>query len=219
MAEDGPKEVKVVTAEPAAFGLLGLAIVTLVACAIKMGWIADNTTYAGNDAALFLVPWAFFFGATAQFVTALMEFRRNNSFGATAFGAYGMFWFALGLTYLWSYQYGLPLATYEKQFMFAFIGMLIFNTYMMYGSMSLNKALFFVFFFIELFFIGLIAATYFGIPGYFAGLAELGVSIASFYASAAIILNNMAGCQVLPVGKPLIKLAKEKECVAPKDVI
>ena len=223
MAEDGLKEVKVVTAEPAAYGLMGLAIVTLVACAVKMGWIVDDPTVSGNEAALFIVPWAFFFGAIAQFVTALMEFKRNNAFGATAFGAYGMFWFAMGMTWMWSYQYGLPVATYQYNFMYAFIGMLIFNTYMLVGAASLNKALFAIFVFIELLFAVYVSNIYFGstvFPTYIVGLAELGVSVTAFYGSAAILLNNMAGCQVLPIGKPIIKLMKEKECkVPPKDVI
>lgn len=197
------QEMKIVTAEPAAFGLLGLAVVTLVAAAVKLGWASGS---------LWVVPWAFFLGAVAQLITSLMEFKRNNMFGATAFGGYGLFWFALGLTYLWQYDNPGMADLAAKQLGFAFVGYLIFSLYMMVGSLMLNKGLFAVFFFINLLFVGLIFNTFYPDTwsdwGKFAGWAEIGVSISAFYVSAATILNNMACGQVLPLGKPFIKPAQ-----------
>ncbi|MEW5937417.1 MAG: acetate uptake transporter [Candidatus Thermoplasmatota archaeon] len=194
---DAPREVRIVAADPAAFGLLGLAIATLVASSVKLE-LAQGT--------LFIVPWALFFGALAQFVTSIIEYRRNNAFGATAFGAYGMFWFALGLTWLWAFEKNIDIAAYERCLGFGFLGFLIFNTYMLYGAASINKALFMVFFFFELLFLGLLFQIFMGASGIYAGLAELGVSISSFYASAALVLKATAGSEVLPLGKPLLEL-------------
>jgi succinate-acetate transporter protein len=148
-------ELKLTTAEPAAFGLLGLAIVTLVAAAVKLGWVD------GDHNSFFIVPWAFMLGAIPQLITSFMEFRRNNTFGATAFGAYGMFWLGLGLTYMWGFENNLPAADYADILGFAFVGFLIFSLYMTIGSMTLNKGLFAVFAFIDLLFIGLIMAAFF----------------------------------------------------------
>lgn len=67
-------------ANPSPLGLLGLAMVTLVASTQKLG-ITDGTLY--------IIPWALFLGAAAQFVAGLYDFKHNNTFGATAFCAYG----------------------------------------------------------------------------------------------------------------------------------
>jgi len=206
-------EMKMTTAEPAAFGLLGLAIVTLVAGAFKLGWVdSDYGTY-------FIVPWAFMLGAIPQLITSFMEFRRNNVFGATAFGAYGMFWLGLGLTYMWAFDNGLPAADYLDHLGFAFVGYLVFNTYMMVGSLTLNKGLFAVFAFIELLFLGLIMSIFFPDTwadwGKFAGWAELGVSISAFYVSAAVVLNQTTCYQILPLGKPILK--PKQLCVLPEE--
>jgi succinate-acetate transporter protein len=80
-----------VVANPSPLGLLGLAMVTLVACTQKLG-ITDGTAY--------IIPWAIFLGATAQFIAGLFDFKHNNTFGATAFCGYGFFWFGVAMTWM-----------------------------------------------------------------------------------------------------------------------
>lgn len=36
-----------------------------------------------------------FFGGLAQMIAGIMEFKKNNTFGTTAFTSYGAFWLAL----------------------------------------------------------------------------------------------------------------------------
>jgi uncharacterized protein len=206
-------EMKITTAEPAVFGLLGFAMATLVAGAVKLGWVGgDYNTY-------FIVPWAFMLGAIPQLIACIMEFRRNNTFGATVFGGYGMFWMGLGLTYMWAFDNNLASANYLDHLGFVFIGYLVFTIYMTVGSMILNKGLFVTLAFVNLLFAGLIMSIFF--PGTwadwgkFAGWAELGASIAAFYCSAAIMLNTMTGYQVLPLGKPLLK--PRQLCITPEE--
>ena len=206
-----PNEMKLATAEPAAFGLLGFAVVTLVAGAVKLGWVGgENNSY-------FIVPWAFMLGAVPQLIASLMEFRRNNTFGATVFGGYGMFWLGLGLTYMWAFDNHLANTDYIDHLGFAFIGFLVFSLYMTVGATILNKGLFVVLVFVDLLFVGLIMNIFF--PGTwgdwdkFAGWAELCASIGAFYCSAAIMLNTMTGYQVLPLGKPILK--PRQLCVMP----
>lgn len=55
--ENTTKEVKIITADPSALGLFGLAIITLVASSQKLG-ITSGTAL--------VLPWAIFLGATAQ---------------------------------------------------------------------------------------------------------------------------------------------------------
>jgi hypothetical protein len=196
-------EMKLTTAEPAAFGLLGFAIATLVAGAVKLGWVD------GNYNSYFIVPWAIMLGAFPQLIASAMEFRRNNIFGATVFGGFGFFWLGLGVTYMWAFENNLANTNYLDHLGFAFVGYLIFSLYMTVGSMTLNKGLFALLVFVDLLFLGLIMHIFFPDTwsdwGMFAGWAELAASIIAFYCSAAVMLNTMTGYQVLPLGKPLLK--------------
>jgi hypothetical protein len=204
---------KMATAEPAAFGLLGFAVATLVAGAVKLGWVD------GDYNNFFMVPWAFMLGAVPQLIASLMEFRRNNIFGATVFGGYGFFWLGLGLTYMWAFENGLENTNYLGHLGFAFVGYLVFTIYMTVGAMTLNKALFALLVFVNLLFFGLIMSIFYPETwsdwGMFAGWAELGASICAFYCSAAIMLNTMTGYNVLPMGKPILK--PKQLCVIPEE--
>jgi hypothetical protein len=77
-------------AEPAALGLIGLAIAALVLSS------TDLKMASGITRSL-MIPWVLFFGATAQLIAGLMEFRRNNVFGATVFSVYSMTMYSIEL--------------------------------------------------------------------------------------------------------------------------
>ncbi|MDR2832366.1 MAG: acetate uptake transporter [Streptococcaceae bacterium] len=193
------KKVKIITADPSAIGLFGLAMVTLVASSEKLGW----THGTGLE-----LPWAIFLGAAAQFYAATLDAKHNNTFGATAFAGYGLFWFSVAMT--WMVQGGIFGETMQQaadphQLGFAFVGYLIFTLFMTIGAMETNKVLFAIFFMINFLFIGLSGYT-FGIAEHFthqlAGWSEFIISMLSFYAAAASVLNVHFGRVFLPVGKP-----------------
>jgi len=186
------------TANPSPLGLFGLAIVTLVASTQKLG-ITEGTVN--------IIPWAIFLGAAAQLLAGFMDYRLNNTFGATAFSGYGFFW--LGVAMTWMMGNGIiamnPAAVVDtSQLAFAFLGYLIFTLYMTLGAMGTSKVLFVIFFLIDILFLGLFVSTL-GVGGvfwkYLAGCAEMGIAIFSFYGSAANLLNTHYGKTVLPVGK------------------
>lgn len=192
-------KVKIVTADPSGLGLFGLAVVTLVASTQKLG-ITEGVS--------FVLPWAIFLGASAQLIASIQDFKHNNTFGATAFAAYALFWFSMGLT--WLIQSGifgehLKSTIDTKQLGFAFLAYLIFTIYMTIGAMETHKVLFIIFVLIDFLFIGLALSTL-GIMHDFmhklAGISELLIAIVSFYGSAAAILNKHFGRVFLPVGKP-----------------
>ena len=192
-------KVKVVTADPSALGLFGLAMITLVASSQKLG-ITSGVSL--------VLPWAIFLGATAQLFACINDFKHNNTFGATAFGGFAFFWYAIGFT--WLIQNGvfgpeLAATADVKQLGFAFLGYLIFSLFMTIGAMETHKVLFIIFVFIDFLFIGLTLTT-FGIAEHashqLAAYAELLTAIASFYGSAAAVLNPHFGRVFLPVGKP-----------------
>ena len=193
------KHVKIVTADPSAIGLFGLAIITLVASSQRLGLTSGVSL---------VLPWAIFLGASAQLVACINDFKHDNTFGATAFGAYAFFWYAMGFT--WLIQNGLfgsefAAASDTKQLGFAFLGYLIFTIFMTIGAMETHKVLFMIFFFINFLFLGL-SLNAFGIMPHLmhslAAWSELIIAILSFYGSAAAVLNKHFGRVFLPVGKP-----------------
>lgn len=192
-------KVKIVTADPSALGLFGLAIITLVASSQKLG-LTSGVSY--------VIPWAIFLGASAQLMASINDFKHNNTFGATAFGAYAFFWYAVGFT--WLIQNGvfgptLAATVDPKQLAFAYLGYLIFTIFMTIGAMETHKVLFIIFVLIDFLFLGLSLST-FGIAEHFmhnvAAYSELLIAIFSFYGCGAAVLNTHFGRIFLPVGKP-----------------
>ncbi|MGJ0845421.1 acetate uptake transporter [Tissierella praeacuta] len=199
MEKNHTQNVKIVNADPSAIGLFGLAMVTLVASTQKLG-ITQGLS--------FVIPWAIFLGAFAQLFASINDSKRNNTFGTTAFGAYGFFW--MGVATSWMINMGVFGETLAsnvdtKQLGFAFLGYLIFTIFMTIGAMETHKVLFLIFFFIDLLFLGLTLDS-FGIMGEFphklAAYSELIISLLSFYGSGASVLNEHFGKTFLPVGKP-----------------
>ncbi|MGE1041422.1 acetate uptake transporter [Bacillus wiedmannii] len=191
--------VKMTTADPSGIGLFGLAMVTLVASSQKLGL---------TDGVSLVLPWAIFLGGFAQIFACIHDAKHNNTFGTTAFGAYGLFWLGVGMT--WLIQLGvfgekLAQAADSKQLGVAFIGYLIFTIFMTIGAMETHKVLFMIFVLIDFLFIGLSLSTLGAMPHAMHNLAaysELCISLLSFYGSAAAVLNTHFGKVVLPVGKP-----------------
>ena len=191
------KEIKVVTADPSAIGLFGLAIVTLVAATQKLGW---------TDGVGLVIPWAIFLGGLAQIYASILDAKHNNTFGTTAFGAYGLFW--LGVAMSWFMQAGVfgdGFVVDANQTATMYVGYLVLSLFLTIGALETNKVLFFIFVLIDFLFIGLSLST-FGIMEHgmhlLAAWAELFVAILSLYGAGANVLNKHFGFEFLPVGKP-----------------
>lgn len=187
--------------DPTALGLFGLGMVTLVASSQKLG-ITSGLSY--------VLPWAIFLGALAQLVAGILDYKKKNVFGGTAFCAYGFFW--LGMAMSWLINMGafgemLQGNVDTRQMGFAFVGYLIMTVFLTLGATRTNKVLFLIFFFIDLLFIGLAVSTF--IPSgevhtafhMLAAVSELAIALLSFYGSGANVLNNHFGYTFLPIGK------------------
>jgi uncharacterized protein len=193
------QRVQITTADPSAIGLFGLAMVTLVASSAKLGW---------TDGVSFVLPWAIFLGGFAQLFACIQDAKHNNTFGTTAFGAFGLFWLGVGTS--WLIQFGVfgkeaAAAADPEQLGIAFIGYLIFSLFMTIGAMETHKVLFIIFVLIDFLFIGLSLSTLGIMPEAMhklAAISELLISLFSFYGSAASVLNAHFGKVTLPVGKP-----------------
>ncbi len=193
-------DVKIVVADPSAIGLLGLAMVTLVASAAKFGMISGLGL---------VIPWVLFLGATAQMLACVNDLKHNNVFGATAFGGYAFFWYGVGMSWMiqmGTFGAGLQAAADPKALAFAFLGYTIFSLYMTIGSIETNKVLLIIFVLIDILLLCLTLSS-FGIMAHTTHMigawTEMAISMMSFYGSAANVLNKHFGYEFLPVGKPM----------------
>ncbi|HYA44047.1 MAG TPA: acetate uptake transporter [Acidimicrobiales bacterium] len=189
-------------ADPAPLGLAGFALTTFVLSVHNANWAPD----------LVWVGLALFYGGLAQFLAGQHEFRNRNTFGATAFSSYGAFWLALASFIIMDLAHALPATMNINNALGWFIASFaIFNTYMMFWSTRVNKAIFAVFLTLEateiIYFIGQfllgnghpVGTDIVHVSGYVGVLT----AACAWYASAAGVVNGMAGHPVVKVGAPL----------------
>jgi succinate-acetate transporter protein len=186
----------VMPAEPAALGLIGLAVAALV---IGSGYLGLTS---GTDK-LLMVPWVLFFGATAQIIAGITDFKRNNVFGATVFSTYAMTMYAIAFTLLFTIFGGVSFDI--THYAFGLIAILIFSVIATVASMMTNKVLFSILIVVDIAVAGLIPHYLTGASSLIGGIFLLATSALSFYAAASILLNSIAGKTVLPLGKPIWK--------------
>ncbi len=188
-------------ADPAPLGLGGFALTTFILS-------AHNAFGGGVTPLLAFYGFAIFYGGLAQFMAGMFEFRNRNAFGATAFATYGAFWMGLAgfvTLVLMGKVSGPDIARSLGWILLAFA---VFNTYMLLWSARLTMAVFLVFLTLEITEILLFIGNFLGEEAG-AGLVALGgyvgilTALVAWYASAALLINGMAGRVVLPVGAPL----------------
>ena len=198
------KQVKIEVADPTTLGLFGLAIVTLVASSQKLG----ITTGFG-----LVLPWALFLGGFAQLIAAMFDFKHNNLFGSTAFGAYGLFWIGMGMS--WLVRMGclgetLAASADPKQMGFVFVGYFIISAIFTVSTVKMSKVMFFLLLLITVLFAGLALDAFGGghIWHFIAAYSELAISLTAFYALAAKYLNSFFGREIICTGKPFCSKLK-----------
>lgn len=199
MSTNDTQKMQLVVANPTGLGLFGLAMVTFVAASQKLGWTTGLS---------FVIVYAIYLGATAQLIASFYDFNHNNIWGATVFAAYAFFWY--GIATCWLIKMGvfgqtLAAAADVKQLGFAFLGYFIFSVFMTIGAMEVNKVIFTIMVFIDVL-LGSLALNAFGIAAHtthtIAACTELIISLITFYASCAVVLNNHFGKPFMNMGKP-----------------
>jgi len=72
-------------ADPAPLGLGAFALTTFVLSVFNAGML-------GEALEVVVLPLALFYGGIAQMLAGMWEFKKGNTFGATAFTSFGAFW-------------------------------------------------------------------------------------------------------------------------------
>ncbi|MFJ5624612.1 acetate uptake transporter [Peribacillus loiseleuriae] len=193
------KQIKLTSADPSALGLFGLAIIALVESTEELGLTHGLS---------FMVPWVFFLGGLAQLFAAYLDAKNDSIFGTTVWGAFGLFWISLGVTWLIQIgAFGQNLVANEdfKQLGVAFVGYLIFSIFVTIAALETNKVLFFILLLLDIEFLGLSLSSFnilYDATYEMAAVSELFCALLSFYGSGAILINTCFGKTVLPLGKP-----------------
>jgi uncharacterized protein len=182
-------------ADPAPLGLAAFALTTFLLSAQNAGWTQGTDAWLG---------YAFAYGGLAQLLAGMWEFRRRNTFGATAFSTYGGFWIGLGLYALLAAPGGTA-AQVSNDKAWILLAFAIVNLYLLITSTQVNEAVFAVFLALQatevVLFIGNFASndTILKVGGY-VGVVTAAVA---FYTSFAGVLNDTVGKSVLWVGSPM----------------
>jgi len=178
---------------PGALGLAGFGFNTILLQIHNIGLI-------GNVEAL---CYGFFWGGLAQVIAGIIDGRRGDTFGLTAFTSYGLFWIGLSFMFLMEWLGVVTLFTDSGLAPgLAWVCILwgIFTAYMTVGTFKISKVHVFVFATLTLLF-WLLAAVFFGgLSAKVAGVEGIFCGAAAVYGSAAVVLNAMYGRWVLPIG-------------------
>ncbi|RPE44779.1 hypothetical protein EDD90_8031 [Streptomyces sp. Ag109_O5-1] len=180
-------------ADPGPLGLAAFATTTFVLSVFNAGLITDKSLAA------VVLPIALFYGGLAQTLAAMWEFRKVNTFGATAFGSYGAFWLAYA-AYAKFVAGGLPAAAHQATGLFL-LAFAIFTVYMTVAAARTTGALLAVLATLSATFIVLCVGEFAQSPGTVRAGGWLGLvtAVCAWYASFAGVTNSTYHRAVLPV--------------------
>jgi hypothetical protein len=180
------------TANPAPLGLLAFGLTTVL---LSM----HNAGLFGLDA--MILAMAVFYGGIAQIFAGAFEWRKNNTFAATAFTSYGFFWLTLAGIITFP---TLGLAEPPSQTaMAAYLGMWGLLTFVMFiGTLRLNRALQLTFFLLTLAFALLAIGDLLGNPTLktIAGWEGIVLGFCAIYTGLAQVINEVYGRVIMPLG-------------------
>jgi succinate-acetate transporter protein len=187
-----PVPVKDGIANPAPLGLCAFGMTTVLLNFKNAGFIEINSM---------ILAMGIFYGGLAQVIAGVIEAKKNNTFGLTAFTSYGFFWLSLvGLIVIPSLGW---MPKPSEAAMASFLGVWgLFTFLMFFGTLKLNRALQFVFGSLTILFILLAISDGTGNKslGRFAGYEGIVCGLSAIYTGMANLLNEVYGKTVLPIG-------------------
>ncbi|HUT16721.1 MAG TPA: acetate uptake transporter [Acidobacteriota bacterium] len=187
-------------ANPAPLGLLGFGMTTVLLNLHNAGFFPLDTMILAMGLA---------YGGLAQVIVGVMEYKKGNTFGTTAFTSYGLFWWSLVLLLVLpktSIFTGLSAPTETAMAAYFFMWGL-FTFAMFFGTLKTNRALQFVFISLSILFFLLTArdltgnATIIGdlTIGTIAGYEGIICGLSAVYLAFAEVLNEAHRKTVLPI--------------------
>ncbi len=185
------------TGNPAPLGLMGFGMTTILLNLHNAGFIPLD---------MMILSMGIFYGGLAQLIAGIMEWKKGNTFAATAFTSYGMFWLSLVAIVVMP-KSGWGVASPSGNVMPAYLFMWgLFTLVLFFGTLRLNRALQVVFGSLTILFFLLTAADAAGNVSItrVAGWVGLFCGFSAVYAGLAQVLNEVYGKTVWPLG-PVVR--------------
>jgi len=179
-------------ANPAPLGLCAFGATTVLLNLHNAGIFEMNSM---------ILAMGIFYGGIAQVIAGIIEAKKNNTFGLTAFTSYGLFWLSL-VALIVMPKMGWVTAASESAMIAYLIVWGLFTLLLFFGTLKLNRALQFVFATLTVLFFLLALGDYTGNSAlkHFTGYEGIVCGGAAIYTGIAGLLNEMYGRTVMPVG-------------------
>jgi succinate-acetate transporter protein len=202
------------TANPAPLGLLGFGLTTVLLNFVH------NARLGSVDA--MILGMGIFYGGLAQVIAGILEYKKGNTFGTTAFASYGFFWLSfVALNWLgvgssaskgiWPFFGGVtPWGVGNEALMAYFLMWGLFTLMMFFGTLKKNRALQAIF--VSLAILFFLLAAKFALLAYttmtsadlnlftqIIGVEGIICGLSAFYLAIAEVLNETYGRTVLPI--------------------
>lgn len=180
------------SANPAPLGLLGFGMTTVLLNLHNAGLFPIGSMIVGMG---------LFCGGLAQIFAGIMEWKKGNTFGTTAFTMYGIFWWSL--VALWTLpKIGWADANTTPAVSWYLFIWGLFTLAMFFGTLRTNRALQFVFASLTVLFflLALGDALESAVLRQVAGIEGIICGLSAVYAALAQVLNESLGRTVLPLG-------------------
>ena len=179
---------------PAPLGLMGFGMTTVLLNIHNAGFFPVSAM---------ILSMGIFYGGIAQLIAGILEFRKGNTFGTTAFTSYGLFW--ITLVALWVFpEFGWAKgeatgAGYMGWYLFLWG---VFTFFMWIGAFNKNKVLQFIFLTLWILFLLLAIRDWTGsaMIGTIAGWEGMVCGASAIYLAMAEVLNETREKQILPIG-------------------
>ncbi|AKB38332.1 Putative regulatory protein [Methanosarcina siciliae C2J] len=186
-------KIKDLSANPAPLGLMGFGMTTVLLNIHNAGFYPMNAM---------ILSMGIFYGGLAQVIAGIMEWKKGNTFGATAFTSYGFFWLTLvGIVLLPQNEIYAGLVTESLPFAAYLFMWGLFTFVMFIGTLKGSKALSVVFLALAILFFLLAAGNYPGNPAILkvAGYEGIFTGLAAIYTALGQVLNEAYGKKIVPL--------------------
>jgi succinate-acetate transporter protein len=179
-------------ANPAPLGLCAFGMTTVLLNLHNAGFFEINSM---------ILAMGIFYGGLAQIVAGIIEAKKNNTFGLTAFTSYGFFWLTL-VALIVLPKLGWMSAPSDSGMVAYLVIWGVFTLLLFFGTLKLSRALQFVFASLTILFFLLALGDYTGSANikHSAGYEGIICGASAIYTGVAGLLNEMFGRTVLPIG-------------------
>jgi len=173
------------TANPGPLGLLGFGMTTVLLNLHNAGII---------ELSIVIVAMGLALGGAAQIVAGITELRIGNTFGGTAFTAYGFFWWSLCLIWINPFQPAIKSADPVSMGYYLLLWG-VFTLFMFFGTFSHNRITQIIFLSLTVLFFLLATGDFTGNHSItiVAGYVGIFCGLSAIYSAVAQIVNGESG--------------------------